>query len=105
MRAPVYRHVDGQSTVAGVSLNGFIALLAVALGAIQLLSFGGSLAAIAGTYAAMRLAGRGKPPRYWQHLVVFHVRRLIAAGRLSAAARTRVPRFPYGPYLFRDAGR
>ena len=51
MRAPVYRHVDGQSTVAGVSLLSFVALLGVALVAIQLLPSGPSLAVIAGTYA------------------------------------------------------
>jgi hypothetical protein len=105
MRAPVYRHVDGQSTVAGVSLNGFVGLLGVALAAIQLLAFGSSLAVIAGTYALLRLAGRGRPPLHWQHLVVLHVRRAVAGGRLSAAARARVPQFPHGPYLFRDAGR
>lgn len=105
MRAPVYRHVDGQSTVAGISLNGFIALLGVALAAIQLLAFGPSLAVIAGTYALLRLAGRGKPPLHWQHLAVFYARRALAGGRLSAAARARLPQYPFGPYLFRDAGR
>lgn len=105
MRAPVYRHIDGQSSVAGVSLTGFIALLGVSLAAIQLLAFGPSLAVIGGAYAMLRLAGRGRPPLYWQHLVVFHVRRTAAGGRLSAAARARVPQYPFGSYLFRDAGR
>ena len=105
MRAPVYRHVDGQSTVAGVSLNGFIGLLGVALAAIQFLAFAWSLAVIVSAYALLRLAGRGKPPLYWQHLVVFHVRRALAGGRLSSTARARIPQYPCGPYLFRDAGR
>jgi hypothetical protein len=105
MRAPVYRHVEGQSTVAGVGLNAFIGLLGASLVAIQFLPFLWSLVAIATAYGLVRLAGRGKPPLYWQHLAVFHVRRAAAGGRLSAAARCRVPQFSHGPYVSRDVGR
>ena len=105
MRAPVYRHVDGRSTIAGLGLNGFIAMLAVALAAIQLLPLGSSLLAITGTYAAMRLAASGRPPLFWQHLVVWKVRQLATGGRLSAAARCCSPQFPFGLYQSRDVPR
>jgi len=105
MRAPIYRHVEGRSTIAGLSLNGFIAMLAVALAAIQLLPLGSSLLAIAGSYFVLRLAGSGKPPMYWQHLAVWELRRLASAGRLSAAARSRAPQFPFGPYHSWDVRR
>jgi hypothetical protein len=79
--------VDGQSTVAGVGLNAFIGVLGASLAAIQFLPFLWSLLAIGTVYALVRLAGRGKPPLHWQHLAVFYVRRALARGRLSAAAR------------------
>ena len=101
MRAPVYRHVDGQSTVAGVGLNAFIGLLGASLAAIQFLPFLWSVLAIGVVYGLVRLAARGKPPLHWQHLAVFHVRGAVAAGRLSASARCRLPQFPYGPYASR----
>ena len=105
MRAPVYRHVEGRSTIAGLGLNGFISMLAVALGAIQLLPTASSLVAITGTYAALRLAADGKPPLFWQHLAIWKVRQLATGGRLSAAARCRSPQYPFGPYQSRDAPR
>jgi hypothetical protein len=105
MRAPVYRHIEGRSTIGGLSLNGFIALLGVALAAIQWLPLGSSLLAICGTYAALRLAASGRPPQFWQHLAVWRVRQLAAGGRLSAAARCRSPQFPFGPYQSRPSVR
>jgi hypothetical protein len=105
MRAPTYRHIDGQNTLGGLSLHGFIGLLAVSLAAIQFLPFLGSLIAVAAVYVGLRLASSGKPPLYWQHLIVFHTRRWLAGSRLSAAARCRCPQFPFGPYASRDLGR
>lgn len=102
MRAPVYRHVEAQNTIAGISLNGFILVLGVAFAVIQLLGVLSSLAAIAGTYGALRLAASGRPPLHWQHLAVWHVRRRLLGGRLAAAARARTPQFPFGPYASRD---
>lgn len=104
MRAPVYRHVEAQSTIGGVSLNGFVALLGLAFAAIQLLTFLTSVAVIAGAYVALRLMGRGKAPLYWQHLAIWHLRDR-RGGRLSAAARARTPQFPFGPYVLRDRAR
>lgn len=105
MRAPVYRHVESQSTVAGLTLNGFVALLGVSFAAIQCLNSGASLAVVGGTYLALRLMGRGKPPMYWQHLANWHLRASRTGGRLSAVARARTPPFPFGPALYRDRGR
>jgi hypothetical protein len=105
MRAQTYRHVESQSTIGGLSLNGFVALLGLAFAAIQWLSFVASVAVIAGTYLALRLMGRGRPPMYWQHLAVWHVRRVRARGRVSAAVRATSPQFPFGPYEFRDRRR
>lgn len=98
MRAPVYRNIEAKSTVAGLSLPGFLLLLAVCYGAIALLSFAQSLGAMAGTYALLRLLGVGRPELYWQHLVLWHVRQRSSGGRWSAAARARQPRFPFGEY-------
>jgi hypothetical protein len=105
MRAPVYRHVEGESTIGGVSLHGFIGLLGVALAAIQFLPFVPSVLAVGGAYAVLRIASTGKPPLHWQHLLVFHCRRWAAGGRLLAAARCKSPRFPFGRYLSRDIAR
>jgi hypothetical protein len=102
MRAPVYRHVEAQSTLAGLTLTSFAGLLGVAFAAIRFLSFGGSLAVVLGTYLAVRLAGHGRPPMFWQHWLVWHARRARFQGRLSAAARSGSPRFPFGPTHFRD---
>jgi hypothetical protein len=98
MRAPVYRHVEGRSTIGGLGLQAFIAVLGVAFLAIQWLPPGSSVLAIAGSYLLLRLSGLGRPPLYWQHLLVFHVRRRWWGSRLSAAARARTPQFPFGPY-------
>lgn len=105
MRAPVYRHVEGESTIGGISLNGFVGLLGIALAAIQFLPFLASLIAVGGAYAALRLASSGKPPLFWQHLLVFHCRRWATGSRLSAAARCRSPQFPFGHYRSRDLAR
>jgi len=102
MRAAVYKHVEATSTIAGLSLNGLLAVLGVSFPAMYLLSTGASLLAIAGTYVLLRVAGNNRPPMYWQHWAVWHVYRLWCGGRRSAAARVRVPQFPYGAYESRD---
>jgi hypothetical protein len=95
MRAPVYRHIESASTLGGLGLGGFIALLGFAFLAIQSLDGLTAVVCIAGLYVAMRLAMVGRPPGYWQHRVVWELRRRVAAGRLSAAARARSPAFPF----------
>jgi hypothetical protein len=102
MRAPVYRHVEAQSTIAGLTLTSFAGLLGVTFAAIRLLNFGGSLAVVLGAYLAVRIAGHGRPPQFWQHWLVWHLRRRRFAGRLSAAARAKTPSFRFGPTLYRD---
>lgn len=102
MRAPVYRHIESVSTIAGLSLNGFIGLLAVALVAIRFLNVGVSIAVVALAYAALRLMGRGRPPLYWQHLLLWRYRQWRHEGRLSAMARAPAPEFPFGPSIVRD---
>lgn len=97
MRAPVYRHLEGKQSVAGVSLQGFLALLGVTLAAVQLLPFVPSLLTVGAAYLALRLAGHGRPPQYWQHFVIWKVRQFSTGGRLSAAARCSTPAFPFGP--------
>src|SRR5689334_1822873 len=102
MRAPVYRHVEAQSTLAGLTLTGFAGLLGIAFAAIRFLSFGGSLAVVLAAYLVVRLAGRGRPPMFWQHWLIWHLRRRRFGGRLSAAARARTPTFLFAPMRFRD---
>lgn len=102
MRAPVYRHVEAESTIGGLSMNGLLLVLGIAFPAIYLLSTLGSLAVIFGTYVVLRLLSRGRPASYWQHWILHHVRGRTLMGRVSAMARTRAPQFPFGPYRSRD---
>jgi len=99
MRAPVYRHIEMRNSLGGLSLNGFIAILGVALAAIQTLSFAGSLLVVSGTYTVLLLAGSGRPPLYWQHLFLHRFRQYIAGGRHSSVSRSSSPQFLFSPDL------
>jgi hypothetical protein len=94
MRAPVYRHIESDSTVAGLTLHELVFVLGLAFLATATLSFVGSLLAILIAYVALRLLRRGRPPMYWQHAVIWHLRRLRYRGWLSSTARSRTPAFP-----------
>ncbi len=103
MRAPVCRNVEARNSIAGVSMTGFVVLLACAYPLIALLPPAPAILAMAGAYVSVRVAGHGRPPLFWQHFIVWQVRRRIADGRLSAAARARTPEFPFAYHLSRVA--
>jgi hypothetical protein len=104
MRAPVYRNLDSRSTFLGLVFptEWMVVLgagwLGTALGAPNV----GAGAGLA-IYLVIRIAGHGRPEGHLQHWVVWRLRRRAESGRLSAAARAPVPRFPHGPYDWRDA--
>lgn len=101
MRAPVYRHVDSESTIAGLGVTSFLFLMGGAFAAIQLLTFLPSMVVLTSTYAGLYWMGRGRPARYWQGWLLWHLRARLTDGRLSAVERSRSPQFPFGPYVFR----
>ena len=103
MRAPVYRNIEAQNTLAGLAFPMEVLLfLAGCVGFIQVFAPLPALAGIAGLYGGIRAASHGRPPLFLQHWLSWHFRSLYTGGRLSAAARSRVPRFPFGPYVSRE---
>jgi len=94
--APVYRNLDAPSTFLGLAVLG-AGWTGTALGAPNL---GGGVALA--VYLVLRIAGHGRPEGHLQHWLLWRVRQAQTGGRLSAAARARTPRFPFGPYEWRD---
>jgi hypothetical protein len=103
MEAPVYRHADARATLLGLNFPGDFFVVVVAsylwLMVLRPLPF---LLAVASTHAAVALLNSGRPAQHWQHSLAFQVRKLLYQGEVSAAARSRAPQFPFGPY--RSAG-
>ncbi len=103
MFAPVYRHLDAPSTFLGLAfpMEWLPVLgagwLGTAVGAPNV----GAGAAVA-IYLVIRVAGHGRPEGHLQHWLQWRVRQAVGGGRLAAGARTRCPRFPFGPYLCRE---
>ena len=103
MYAPVYRHLDAPNTFLGLAFPmEWLTVLGAgwagtALGAPNV----GAGAALA-IYLVIRVAGQGRPEGHLQHWLQWRVRRVVGAGRVSAAARARSPRFPFGGYEWRD---
>lgn len=106
MIAPVYRNLDAPSTFLGLAFPvEWLAVLGAgwvgtALGAPNV---GGGVALA--VYLVLRIAGHGRPEGNMQHWLLWRVRQALTGGRLSAAARARTPRFPFGPYEWRDRPR
>ena len=98
MPAPVYRHLDVRGALFGISVLEWAPLLLVAwLGMVAHRPNQGLLAA-AVMYAALRLAEYGRPEGFVRHLIAWRQRQAMSAGRLSAAARSRAPQFPFAEY-------
>jgi hypothetical protein len=99
MEAPVYRHADARATLLGLNFPGDFFVVVVSsylyLMVLRPLPF---LLAVATTHAAVALLNGGRPAQHWQHFLAFHARRLLYQGEVSAAARSRAPQFPFGPY-------
>lgn len=106
MYAPVYRNLDAPSTFLGLAFPmewlGVLGAgwVGTALGAPNI----GAGTAL-GIYLVLRIAGAGRPEGHLQHWLLWRIRQVQSGGRLSAAARARTPRFPYGPYEWRDSRR
>ncbi len=106
MQASVYRNLDAPNTFLGLAFPmEWLAVLAAgwvgtALGAPNV----GAVAALA-IYLVLRIAGHGRPEGHLQHWLQWRIRQAWTCGRLSAAARARTPRFPFGPYEWRDGVR
>jgi hypothetical protein len=103
MLAPVYRNVEARSTVLGLAFpTETLTVLSAFWGAI--LTLPPSIAALVtvAVYALVRLASLGRAPAFFQHWLAWRVRQALTEGRLSAVARSRIPRFPFGPYEIRD---
>ncbi len=77
----------------------------MALGSLAVLLLPPLLSAITtlSAYTSIRLINRGRAPAFVQHFIAWKIRQLCAQGNLSAASRARCPKFPFGPYEFRDA--
>jgi hypothetical protein len=102
--APVYRHLDNKATFAGLSfpVEWMLVLSVVVVG--SLLNRPGVGAALAAAlYMLLRVVAYKRPDHFVQHYTLFRIRAGWARGRFSGAARARVSRFPFGPYLSRDA--
>jgi hypothetical protein len=99
MDAPVYRHADTRTTLLGLHFPGdFFVVLVTSYLWLMVLRPVPFLLATAATHAAVALLNRGRPPLHWPHWLAFRVRRALYRGEVSAAARSRAPQFPFGPY-------
>ncbi len=106
MRAPVYRNIEARNTLLGLAFpSEVLVVLSGFWVAMLLLPPGSALLASAAVYAGVRLASYGRAPLFLQHYLAWQFRRLYALGRISAASRTRAPRFPFAPCLSRDVPR
>ncbi len=104
MRAPVYRSLDARSTFLGLAFptEWMGVLLAGWLGTMLGAPNVGASAGLA-LYLVLRIAGYGRPEGHLQHWLLWKLRQVRGRGRLSAAARAPVPRFPCGGYEWGEA--
>lgn len=104
MRAPVYRNIETPNTILGLSFPfELLFVLAVFYSTVRV-SIAVCLAGTFATYIAVRVVNYGRAQGFLQHWAAWQARRLIAAGLLNAAARSKCPRFPFARYLSRDRG-
>jgi hypothetical protein len=105
MRAPVFRNIEGKNTFLGLAFPGeALGVLAAFWLLLATLPPRFALPVGIALYLAIRLMGRGRPPKHVQSWIVWQLRRRLSGGRLSAAARARAPRFPFADYASRDPG-
>jgi hypothetical protein len=101
--APVYRNLEARNTLLGLAFpaewGGLLVVgwTAATLGAPNL-----GAAASLGIYTILRIAGRTRPEGYIQHFLLWKMRQAWTGGMMSAAARARVPRFPFGRHEWRE---
>jgi hypothetical protein len=106
MSAPVYRHLDSKATFAGLSfpIEWMLVLALVVVGSVVDRPLVGAGLAT-GLYVLLRVVAYKRPDNFLQHYALFRIRAAWARGRFSGAARARIPRFPFGPYLSRNVAK
>lgn len=106
MKARVYRNANAQNTFLGLAFPSET-LIVLCVAWISMLTIQITLALVStlACYVAVRVLGHGRPEDHLQHWLNWKLRQHLARGVLSAGARARTPRFPRGPYLYRDVGR
>ena len=97
MRAPAYRNLESRDSFMGLAFPFEVLFWLAGVTALVyfVVSVLGVLAGSAALYVAIRLSSAGRPRYFLRHLLLFHLRRRFAGGRLSAAARSRAPRLPF----------
>ena len=104
MYAPVYRNLDAPSTFLGLAFpTEWVGVLGAGWVGTALDAPNVGAAAALAIYLVLRIAAHGRPEGHLQQWLLWLMRRLQAAGRVSAAARARTPRFPFGEYEWREA--
>jgi len=97
--APVYRHLDAPSTFLGLAFPmEWLAVLGAGWAGTALEAPNVGAGVALAIYLAIRISARGRPEGHLQHWLQWRVRQAVVAGRLSAAARGRAPRFPHAPH-------
>ena len=102
MRAPVFRNIETRNTLLGLTFPFEVVFVLVVFYATVRVSASACAVATLATYAAVRVVNYGRAPGFLQHWMLFQVRQSRTGGRLSAAARTSCPRFPFASHYFRD---
>jgi len=106
MRAPVYRSLDAKNTLAGLSFpTEFGVVMGVYWLGVFFLSGTATALLVGGVYVAIWSLNHTRSEGFLQDYITWQLRRLIGGGRLSAAARARVPECPFGEYEYRDVMR
>lgn len=100
MRAPVYRNIEAPSTLLGLSFPFEVSVVVLGFWATMttLPMSAGTISTLA-IYAAVRLSSHGRPPLFLQHFVLWHLRGFQSSHVLSAAARGRIPPFPFASWF------
>jgi hypothetical protein len=102
MRAPVFRNIETRNTLLGLTFPFEVMFVLVVFYATVRVSPLACIVVTLVSYVAVRVINYGRAPGFLQHWVVWQVRQARTAGLLSAACRTRCPRFPFARHHFRD---
>jgi hypothetical protein len=101
MTAPVYRNAEAENRFLGLSFPVEVLLVLGTFWPSMLLGPTVGMVLTSGVYVGIRVVTYGRPDSFVQHHLLRQARRVLYRGRLSAAARSRTPAFPFGPYLVR----
>jgi hypothetical protein len=105
MDAPVYRNAEGRNTFLGLAFPLEVLLVMLTFWPAMLLGPEPGALLTAVVYVGLRLINHGRPEAFVQHYVMRAARRTLFGGRLSAAARSRIPACPVGLYALPAAGK